>query len=721
LLTSHGAGDAVATPLSRASWGNRPRRRLRARLAGAVAVALTAAGIAATGASANTYTLRAVSPTVAGPQQWYPSFNSNGNNFVSTWDSSSKLTGQFQPQRSSFTVGEHVTWTWNSAWPNKIVRWAFDMSVSGLTGGDWNTLVEADGGMLWGEAPSQNHGWTHLDFSGLSKTWVDVKLMCGGPNPCYANTGELNLSNMVLWLEDNTPPQVDSATGTLANISALQGTVDLNVAAHDDTGVYRALIQSDGVTIATPNMDTHPTCQDATPGDGNPYDFAINRPCLDTASRTLTLDTTQLTEGTHSIRVLVEDEAGNVATAFGPVTRTIDNIPPPINTSPPIITGLFRHGQTLAADTGTWTGTGITFTRQWQRYDAGAWTNISGATNATYAVQPADYGKPLRVRSRATNSEGTTDTYSDATPAIASPTDPNGDLDGDSITNDSDPDIDGDGVPNNGDANPYDRSVTTPPGGSDSNGGGGPANAGSDSNGSGDTAGAGSGSGGGGGSRTETQNGQGPTATAAIAATFEGTRKRTITVKWGVKRKITGTLLGRDGQPIVGAKLDVTSTPQLMGAQASSLGQVATDAKGRFSYKLPAGVSRTIRFGYKRILEATTYAQTTEVVVQVIPKVTMKADRTSLRNKQAVSFTGKIAGAPAGVRKIVELQALDGHRWRTFASTRVANKGGTFRYRYRFTRTARSTVYQFRAIVRSEKGWPFTTGQTQSLKVKVRP
>ena len=99
----------------------------------------------------------------------------------------------------------------------------------------------------------------------------------------------------------------------------------------------------------------------------------------------------------------------------------------------------------------------------------------------------------------------------------------------------------------------------------------------------------------------------------------------------------------------------------------------------------------------------------------------MKANRRSLRNKHAVTFSGKVAGAPAGVRKIVELQALDGKKWRTFASTRLAKKGGKFTYRYRFTRTTRPTVYQFRAIVRGEKGWPFATGQTKPSKVKVRP
>ena len=93
----------------------------------------------------------------------------------------------------------------------------------------------------------------------------------------------------------------------------------------------------------------------------------------------------------------------------------------------------------------------------------------------------------------------------------------------------------------------------------------------------------------------------------------------------------------------------------------------------------------------------------------------------SLRNKHAVTFKGKIAGAPAGVRKTVELQALDGRKWRTFATTRVAQKGGTFTYRYRFMRTTRLTAYKFRALVRAEKGWPFMTGTSSAKTVKVRP
>ncbi|RKQ90491.1 hypothetical protein C8N24_0296 [Solirubrobacter pauli] len=698
---------------SRVTWGTQPRKgRLLSSL-----VALTAAfAVAAPAANAGIYTVR-------GTTGWTADADSNGTGFVSTWGDSTTIVGQFSLPRTGFGQGEMVSMGYYTTAMN-LVGASFVSTQSGMTGGPWVSFARADGVGIGAEVPTYNHGPQPYGYSFGPSYALSVELGCGGPGDCFGSNAELRVSDLQLAFQDNSNPNVTNATGPLVSTTTLQGSVDINVSATDaSSGVYRGWIEVDGVNRGYFPMDpSNASCTAIAAG----YVFAKELPCSASAIRTLSLNTTALSDGAHTVEVFVEDASGNKKRAFGPVSRTIDNVPPPINTSDPLITGLLRHGQTLATDTGTWTGTGITFARQWQRYDTGSgtWLNIAGATGPTYAVQTDDYGKKLRTRVRATNVEGTTDAYSEPVGPIASPTDPKGDFDGDGIVNEDDPDDDNDGVPDDGDANPHDPSVGLPPGQGGPgvpapddgfNGGGG--GTGNNNGGGGSGGGAGSGT----GIRIETQNGEGPVATAALAASFEGTKSKTIKVKWGAKRKITGTLLGRDRQPIKGAKLDVHETPQLMGATAIARGQVVTDAKGRFSYQLPAGVSRTIRIAYKSILEASTYAQSTDVTVQVTPKVTMKANRKALRNKQAVTFKGKIAGAPAGVRKIVEFQALDGKKWRTFASTRVAKKGGTFKYRYRFTRTTRTTKYQFRAIIRAEKGWPFATGQTKPINVKVRP
>jgi hypothetical protein len=80
----------------------------------------------------------------------------------------------------------------------------------------------------------------------------------------------------------------------------------------------------------------------------------------------------------------------------------------PPNTAPPTITGSAVVGESLTANPGTWTGTGIAFAYLWSRCDAAgaACTDITTATQSTYTVVTADAGKTLRVKVTATNTSG---------------------------------------------------------------------------------------------------------------------------------------------------------------------------------------------------------------------------------------------------------------------------------------------------------------------------
>jgi hypothetical protein len=102
----------------------------------------------------------------------------------------------------------------------------------------------------------------------------------------------------------------------------------------------------------------------------------------------------------------------------------------------------------------------------------------------------------------------------------------------------------------------------------------------------------------------------------------------------------------------------------------------------------------------------------------VVPSISLKSNKRALRNRQAVRLTGAIAGAPRASRKLVEIQALDGRRWRTIASTRL--RSGRFAFSYRFMRTRGVVTYAFRARVRTETGWTFASGESKAVKVTVR-
>ena len=81
---------------------------------------------------------------------------------------------------------------------------------------------------------------------------------------------------------------------------------------------------------------------------------------------------------------------------------------PPANTGQPAIAGTARRGSALSSTNGTWSGSGNTFTLQWQRSaGGGTWTNIAGATGLSYTLGQADEGDTVRLQVTAANPDGT--------------------------------------------------------------------------------------------------------------------------------------------------------------------------------------------------------------------------------------------------------------------------------------------------------------------------
>lgn len=88
---------------------------------------------------------------------------------------------------------------------------------------------------------------------------------------------------------------------------------------------------------------------------------------------------------------------------------------PPVNASPPVVTGVAQIGQTLTSTTGSWTGTAASYAYQWKR----AGVNISGATGSTYVTQVIDAQQPITCTVTATNPDGSASATSNSiTPLI---------------------------------------------------------------------------------------------------------------------------------------------------------------------------------------------------------------------------------------------------------------------------------------------------------------
>jgi hypothetical protein len=85
-----------------------------------------------------------------------------------------------------------------------------------------------------------------------------------------------------------------------------------------------------------------------------------------------------------------------------------------------------------------------------------------------------------------------------------------------------------------------------------------------------------------------------------------------------------------------------------------------------------------------------------------------------------VRFRGRLLGKPIPrVGKLIDLQAFDAGRWRTFRTTR-ANRRGRYRATYRFVRTAQPRTFRFRARARREARYPYALGTSRVVRVRVR-
>ena len=179
--------------------------------------------------------------------------------------------------------------------------------------------------------------------------------------------------------------------------------------------------------------------------------------------------------------------------------------------------------------------------------------------------------------------------------------------------------------------------------------------------------------------------------------------------------------MGPDGKPIAGARIDVLSQLHRAGARMRAIGSTRTSRKGGFSYKAPPGASRTLRFGYRSHVNDTAFTTTLDVLQRVRASATLRASRRFVPRGGRVTFAGRLRGGYVPPRgKLVELQATDRGRWRTFALVR-SSRSGAFHYRYRFSGSGR---FAFRARCASSAPIPTcwaTAAGPRSASAERRP
>jgi hypothetical protein len=186
-------------------------------------------------------------------------------------------------------------------------------------------------------------------------------------------------------------------------------------------------------------------------------------------------------------------------------------------------------------------------------------------------------------------------------------------------------------------------------------------------------------------------------------------------VRYGERVRVRGRLTRPDGTPVGGMRLCVGSRADTIGARLRDEGSVATDGRGRFKVRLRPGPSRRVYV----VARVPGGAVSDSVMLHVRAPVTLRTQRSQLRNGEVLRFRGRLRAGPIPRRGLlVELQVRKPGSWQTFKTLHTRRKG-RFAYDYQFTRTTGFQRFQFRARVPVQTPYPYATGRSRSLWVSV--
>ena len=192
----------------------------------------------------------------------------------------------------------------SSGWPGATIEtcWSFNQ-CSALTGRQTNAAPDI----------------TRVGVNLASVTlWVDCN-----PGPCPGSgQSHVTAHRLQAELRDPSAPTLTAApSGDLVDTTRpISGVRTISFTAADQgSGVYLAHVEVDGIALASAVVDSN---------DGRcakPFLYLV--PCRSTASGSVSMDTAQLPDGPHTIRLVVTDATETNSVAYGPVQVTTANRP----------------------------------------------------------------------------------------------------------------------------------------------------------------------------------------------------------------------------------------------------------------------------------------------------------------------------------------------------------------------------------------------------------
>jgi hypothetical protein len=217
-----------------------------------------------------------------------------------------------------------------------------------------------------------------------------------------------------------------------------------------------------------------------------------------------------------------------------------------------------------------------------------------------------------------------------------------------------------------------------------------------------------------------TLNGSGASEVATLTAEFAQNGRHRLTVPYGKRLIIKGRLVNEHDLGIAGAQLDVIGRSLASGAHRTKLQSVRTTPSGAFRIVLPpSGPSRAMRIEYRARVGDAREAASTSLTMRVQAGLRFRITPRHAHNGQVLRFEGRLLGRPLPRGgKLIEIRVLLSSGWQTFKTVRT-DRAGYFHATHRLRRSLFPAVYKFRARSRQEASYPYITGTSGVVGVRV--
>jgi hypothetical protein len=192
-------------------------------------------------------------------------------------------------------------------------------------------------------------------------------------------------------------------------------------------------------------------------------------------------------------------------------------------------------------------------------------------------------------------------------------------------------------------------------------------------------------------------------------------------IRFGDRTALVGTLQDGAGKPVVGAPITISATPEF--GTPDRLPSVTTDGRGEFVVRLPNGPTRHFALHFagsdrlQPIDQTATLRSRAALTLRVTPK--------TVRSRQPFWLSGRLLSGSMGLPeggKVVTIEFLLAGKWvSTIATPRVDSKG---RFRTKWPpgiRADRPTTVYIHVKAKRDSTWPFLTGSSEPVAVRVKP